>query len=248
MRCTRAAGLVLIALIAMSAVGAATAQAEEPYWRVKGARLKAGGEREFVLSATKSYVIRGTLESTKFAFTCTATEEAGSPGVIIGSEPEHTAKDVGPVKFILRNCTKTEILPECWKTVEEIQIETTKSLLVTWQDSKGHNVTGELLEPLSSQLLLEITIEGPGCPKEYDPKVTGTIVGGFALEGVPIEVGKEKEALAPEFFFPAESVKEATLEGVKRKVGLTFAGAPLTIEGRSTMKLLSGEACGAWTK
>jgi hypothetical protein len=246
MRCTRAAGLALIALIAISAASAGTAHAEEPYWRVKGARLKAGGEKGFTLSGTKNYVISGTLGGTKFAFTCTLGE-SGSPGEIIGSEPEKTATDVGPVKF-LKNCTKTEILPECWKTVEEIQIETTKSVLVTWQDSKGHNVTGELLEPLSSELILEITIEGPGCPKEYNPKVTGTIAGGFALEGASIEVGKEKEALAPEFFFPSEPIKEAMVEGVKTKIGLTFEGKPLTIEGRSTMKLVSGEAFGAWTK
>lgn len=191
-------------------------------------------------------MIRGTLEGTTFSFTCSVVESS-SAGTILGSEPEVTAEDVGPVKF-LKKCTKSEILPECWKTVEEIQMETTRSVLLTWQDSKGHNVTGELLFPLSSEVLFEIKIEGPGCPIEFNPAVTGAVAGGFALEGAPIEVGKEKEALAPESFFPAEPIKEATVKGVKQKVGLTFEGQPLTIEGRSTMKLLSGEAFGAWTK
>ena len=109
MRCIRAACLMLIAVIAMSIAGTAIAQAEEPYWKVKGARLKAGSTKEFTLTGIKSYVIRGKIEGTPFALTC-MTSELSSPGKIIGAEPEQTQTDVGPVGF-LKNAKQPKFCP-----------------------------------------------------------------------------------------------------------------------------------------
>jgi hypothetical protein len=245
MRSIRILSLVLVAVAATSALGVAAAQAEEPYWKVKGARLKAGKEKEVTLAGTESYVIRGTLGGTKFAITCPAPKFE-SPGKIFGSEPEEPATDVGPLGRST-NCKKIEVSPECWKVEEEIVFTSTKSYLSTWQDSQGHNVTGELLIPIGTQKYFALGFEGPGCPP-YEPGVEGTIAGGFAIGGKAVEVGSEKEASALEFFFPTEPIKEATVEGIKTKVGLTFNGAPLTVQGRSVMKLLSGEEFGTGTK
>jgi hypothetical protein len=117
----------------------------------------------------------------------------------------------------------------------------------TWTDATGTH-TGILYEPTIGTVMFKIRLEGPGCEGVESVPVEGTYAGGFAVGGKTVEVGSEVEATSLELFFPKEQIKKVNLKGVPTATGLSVEGKEVKIEGRSAMKLLSGEKFAAWTK
>jgi hypothetical protein len=236
----------ILAVLTTSAVGASVAHAEEPYWKVNGTRLGKGELRKFVLSGGESYVLASTWHGSEFSIKCTeAVVESGA--VIIGSAPEQTANDEATTA--LRHCTKTLVGFNCWIDAEEFIFNKAISHPATRLNGTMTLVVEVFLPTKSTNVVTSIRALGQGCwEEEPEASIKGTYAGEFSISGTGVEVGKEVDALSPEIAFPKEQIKAVTLEGAELKIGLTLEGNPVTIEGRSNMKLLSGEKFGIWTK
>ncbi|HEV7400106.1 MAG TPA: hypothetical protein VGN84_07520 [Solirubrobacterales bacterium] len=238
--------LAVIAAMATSAFGAGVAHAEEPYWKVNGTRLGKGETKKFVWSGGESYVLSSTWHGSEFSIKCTeAVVQSGA--VIIGSAAEQTATDEATTALL--HCTKTQVGFNCWIDAEEIIFNKAISHPATRLNGTMTLVVEVFLPTQSTKKVTSIRALGQGCwEEEPEASIEGTYAGEFRVSGTGVEVGKEAEALSPEIAFPKEQIKAVTLKGAELKIGLTLEGNPVTIEGRSNMKLLSGEKFGIWTK
>jgi hypothetical protein len=234
----RTLGLAIIALLALSAVVATAAQAEEPFWKVAGKRLGEGETKEVSIKATKSFVLKAGTATV----TCTeASVKKG--GHIVGSKEATAGGNVNIV--IVSKCSVSGNGTGC--KVEKEEITTTEEL-----DTLAFNTAKTLLDdyfiPKSGSVFATIHFEGAECGVKT-AKVEGSTAAEVLSGGKAVEVGKEPaEATTLELVFPKTQIKTVIVNGKETSVGLKAFGFAATFEGAASMELVSKEVFGAYTK
>ena len=127
-------GLAFGAMLLLSALGAAAAQAatEGPYYSVSGKRLPAGETREVKVTVKERFVLRTPAAGT--VVTCTGTSVA--PGATTyGSSGANPGTSKGVVEF--SGCTVTGNGENCKVESEKIKTNTVKGILGYASPSRG---------------------------------------------------------------------------------------------------------------
>jgi hypothetical protein len=240
----RMAGLIIMALLAMSAIVATAAQAVEgPYFNVAGKRLGAGETREVLAKVSKPYVLKFSGAEVK----CTA-QKLASGAKIIGASAGNPGLTEQTVKF--EGCGVTGNGPGCEVKGGGFQ---TPPLLLTkgYSGNRAGKVLG-ILKPKSGGAFATVQFVGSGCTVP-SATVEGQIAGEAIVGGTPIEVGKEPpEAKSGELAFPSTPIK-TVFEEKEEKVtevkvaGLKVLGVSTTLEGSSSLTLAGEPLWGVYT-
>ncbi len=234
----------LLAIIALGALAATAAQAEEaPFWTVAGSRLKASQTRNITAKAFSANLTFSTPEA---GITLTCKKLKLNVGVILGSEKGESGKNNGVIEF--NECSVSGNGAAC-TLPNPIITEPLSSELVENVESK--KVGKKLLEeffPTSGSDIFTIKFVGTCTSKET--KLTGKFAAEALTEaeGV-IELGQAaKQAKSWLLKFPSTSVSEVWLikggVGSAVKVGLDAFGDEEFLIG-TTLVLLEGE--GEWS-
>jgi hypothetical protein len=218
MRLFRLTGVVLLAVFALAAVGASSAQAESaPFFSIKGARLEAGKTHNFDARAAASFVMTDTSGSSKV----TCTKLGTVSGVLLGSaaSTHGTTSEV----VVLSGCKLTGNGTACHlapteggsETTEIITSNAIKSEMVqNVEGSHGGKVLLEVFSPVSKVTGFVKLNFGGECT------LKSTIVSGSTVaEPVSdtasecnIEAGQSpQEATSWKLRFPAAPIKEVWL-------------------------------------
>jgi hypothetical protein len=222
----------------MSAAMASAAQAEEPFYKVGGARLGSGASKEIVgVKAKKSYILKASIATV----TCTANS-VKTGGTIKGSAAG--APGTSEETIVYKGCTVVNNGSGCKVVKEEIETVAVKNTLVT---NTAGTVIETLYTPVTGSVFTTTHYEGSCFIKEA--KVEGSAAAEAWSGGAAVKIGSEPaEAKTGEVNFPATQIKEVLLKGVKTSVGLTFGGGAATLEGNSELKLSGEPVWGVYTK
>jgi hypothetical protein len=166
MKCLKSTAAALLAVLALGAVVATTAQAEEaPFWFVAGTRLAAGQTRFITAKEEAPFVLKAS--STKVTVTC-STVEVLPHAVILGSAAGEPGTNDETIT--LKTCKVEGNGSEC-KVTEPINTTNLKSELV---EDKTKAKLLVLFQPASGTTLAELKFS-KGCTTE-STKVTGSFV------------------------------------------------------------------------
>jgi hypothetical protein len=231
---------VLVAVLALSALAAGAAQANEgPFYKVAGSRLAAGSSRELkVLGGGQIIAWAGIVVTCSKASAAAGAKILGTaPGTPEFSEQTITYSGCS----ISGNGTPCQV-----SNIKSTPL--TATLVYSEKERKGH--IDVLYKPVSGTSFATFTLTGIGCEWEGEQKLTGS-VAAEALNGSEwIKVGSEPAATATQrALFPTETIrkvwKEATaVEGLGLKI---LGGIAVGIQGSSTLELASGELWGPFT-
>jgi hypothetical protein len=231
---TRLIGLTLLAALALGALLASAAQAEEaPYWTVKGTRLGAGGTHFIVEKESAAFVLSGG------GVTITCTEMSASPGLILGSNAGESGTNEETLAFKECKVEGNDKTTECEKVTEPI---TTKNLKWELVLDKTKAKLLVLFQPVSGSTMAEINFP-KGCKIESS-KVTGSILAEALNEKEEaITTSSSKTQYKTEFFKLPKTqpvdiwlIKGGTGKEVEAKE-LEFAGAAATQTGTASVSM-----------
>lgn len=229
MKRLRIIGLALVAALAMSAVASSAAQANEgPFYKVAGAKLEAGKSEEVKAKALSNQVLSGNLFGFATTVTCTALKvKAGS--TIDGGVPG-TSKET----LEYSGCTQTGLGSMCEVENKEVKTNAVNNKLV-YSEPARKGFIDVLFTPASGEEFVNIKFTGSCLVKEA--KVTGSVAGETLTAKARNAVGKGTEAKTGETWLPATQIKTVWVGETETAVGLKWAGAAATIEGKSEAKL-----------
>jgi hypothetical protein len=213
------------AALAMTAVAAAQASAIEFVYRVNGAKLEAGKERELVSKAATSQVLKASPLGISTEITCTTVETSGAK--IKGGKPGTSTETVH-----YSGCTVQK--PSSCK-VAEGKI-TTNPLIDEIVEGVGASAgkAEVLLKPASGETFAEPKLEGFLCPSL-------AVDGSILAEALP---QKEEVVAGSLKFEPAEKGKYKNSKGEELSAGLKVAGKAATTTGTVTTELSTKEKFG----
>jgi hypothetical protein len=247
MRSIKIMGLCLMAVIALSAVAVATAQAEEaPFWSVggSGARLKKGETRDISsIISSSSFVLKS---SGGEVITCHGIRV--KEGVLLGSEPGEPGTDDEVVEFF-KECGVTGDGTGC--TIEEpIVTENLKSELVYAENKK--QVLDEFKPAVSGGRLATLHFGSSCTPVKGAVAVEGSVAGEvLTSKGVKVELPtKPAEEASGLIKFPETPIRTVWLikggVGEETAIGIKVATLPATLTGTATVLLANskGESTG----
>jgi hypothetical protein len=230
----RLTATMLLLVLALGAVAATAAQAEEaPFWTIGGSRLKVGKTHNITLKTFK--------ESEPFVLSaggvdvaCTTTK--AKPGVLLGSEPGEPGLSEEVDEY--SGCKVTGNGAKCTQILEPIVTNVVKSEVVL--DATKKKVLIEYF-PATGVTFGTLTFEKVGTNEGCTfgrSTVEGSIVGEVLTDPgeEPVEVGQEaKEAHSWLTRFPATQIKEVWLikggAGATAKVGLKSFGLASSFTG-----------------
>jgi hypothetical protein len=242
---SRKFSIVLAAVFAMSVVGATAAGAAEgPFYRVAGARLKAGESKEVKAKAREKYVM-STAGST---ITC-RNQALVANSKIVGSTGATAGTGEETIEFT--ECTVEGNGYECEIANGKIATNALKSELgYAIKERTGKILV--LLKPVSGSTFATIKFAGSGC-KTLEMPLEGSVAAEASSGHNAVEVGKEPvEAIANEMRFPRQSIKTAWVEKEgklgEKKLGMKVFSVAFTIDGLSELTLVAEPKWGVYTK
>lgn len=240
----RLIGVALLAVLALSAIAASSAQAVSPapFFTVNGARLAAGHTHNI---AAKKKSTTFVLSVPEFGVSVTCTKVTVEKGVLLGSNEGEPGKDNEITAF--SGCEVSGDGSPC-AVAEPI----TTSPLISEQVENVVSGTGgkQLLEeffPASGSTFVTLTFSGTGCtPVVGAQAVSGQVAAEVLLDNAAqgkIELGQTAEqAVSWVLKFPGAESTEVWLitNGVGKiaKVKLTTGGSLSTLTGE-TLQLLA---------
>jgi hypothetical protein len=230
--------VVLVAVFAFSAVGAASASAHKFVWKVEKAPgtekiLAAGESKEFTASSKKGYIIKNEVLSIKLTIEC-KKQKFSAGAEIIGGKP---GKAEGTIVF--EECMPTAPSECVGKKVKIEPLPVKTELVAVVKPAAKAGKLATLFSPKTSTLFTVITLEGCMFNTKYE--LTGNAA---ALNGSQ-EVEQKTGSLL--FKEGSEEITEVeTSTGAKAKVELKTAGSKATFEGESALELVSKELWGAF--
>jgi hypothetical protein len=230
--------MMLVAVLACSAFGAASASAHKFVWKVEKAPgtekiLAAGESKEFTGSAKKAYFIKTEILGIKATVEC-KKQKFNAGAEIIGGTP---GKAEGTIVF--EECHPTAPAECVGKKVKVEPMPVKAELVTVVKPAAKAGKLATVFSPKTSTLLTVITFEE--CLSDFRLEVTGKAA---ALNGSQ-EVEQKTGSLL--FKEGAEEITEVeTSTGAKAKVELTDAGNRMTLEGESVLELVSKEVWGAF--
>ncbi len=226
MKRMRVVGLALVAMLAISAVAAASASATVtgPIWEVGGAKLGTGVEEALTGKASSAYELKGkAFGFIEVAITC---KKAANSGSIIGGEPGTDATTIEYTECSSSLCTPTEPI-----------VTKAKSELVYYTAS-SKTFIGDLFSPKTGTVFTEIKCGS------ITAKVTGSIVGELLNEaGEPVlKSGSAAGKVGFVRFAGSSSEKYENHKGESKTAELVLEGNPSTLKGTTEVTLNSGSS------
>jgi hypothetical protein len=219
-------GACVLAALALSAVAAAQASAIEFIYKVNGAKLEAGKEKELVSKAKGNQVLKTTVLGVATEITCTGVSTAGAK--IIGGKPG----------------TSTETVKYSGCTVNKPSGCKVKEGTITTNPLKNEVVEGVgasagkalvLFKPVSGETFAEPKLEGGFlCPSL-------AVKGSVLAEPLP---QKSEVAVGALKFEPAESKKFKNSKGEELAAGLKVGSSAATVTGEDETELSTKEKFG----
>lgn len=246
MRSVQSKVLVLLAVLALSAVGAASAQAatEGPFFKVSGARLGSGETKVLKVSAKEHIMIRTAFQNSMECTTVTAAAGAkivGSAGATSSGSEE---------SLVFSGCRLTGFGEPCELEHKTLATTALKGTLGYATSTRTGRLL-MLLKPVSGKVFAVANFVGSGC-KFHNIKLEGSIVANLSSGRNPVEVGvNEKQAKVTELDFPTTRVTQIWTESAgaltEVKAGLTWEGGVVGIEGWSNLELEGAPEWGVFT-
>src|SRR5271166_204284 len=241
MKRIRLLGVMLLAVFALSAVGATAAQATEaPFWSIEGTRLGEGKTRNITVKTANETTAPWKLSGGGVTVTCKKTE--AKPAVLLGSAPTEPGTDNETVKF--SGCTVSGNGEKCTEVVEPIETKPLKSESVL--DSTKTKVL-TLFTPVSGSEFAKLTFKGSGCTFATTAVESSAGVAGEDLEEKekPVEESNHPQGVKGFVNFPATTIKTVVLitskgEKTIEKVGLKAFGLAATLIGRAAVEVEGG--------
>jgi hypothetical protein len=235
----RTVALISMALLALGAGAATSAQAlEQPYYEISHKRLLGGETIGLLYKKTlKSYVFKLT-----GGIVVTCTGATLKVGVLNGSNSGFSGKLHSVIEF--KGCTQTgngllclEVTGKAFNTAElegALALNPAKTRIEVYFKEIAPNGYA--------------TINFTGVCNHSKVAVKGSIAAEYIIGGKPVEVGKEPaESRTPEFNFPAVSIKELLVEGSPTTAQLESEGGEDTEAGESETEVSTHEEWGAYT-
>jgi hypothetical protein len=218
MRLFRLTGVVLLAVFALAAVVASSAQAETaPFFNIKGARLEAGKTHNFDARAAASFVMTDASGSSKVTCTGLGTRNGVLLGSAAGTHGSASAVDVFSGCKLEGNGAKCHLAPTegSAETTQVITTEPIRSELVhNVEGTHGGKVLLEEFVPVSKATgFFKLNFGGECTVKSTI--VAGSTVAEPVLDNVSecsIESGQTPaERTAWDLRFPSTPIKEVWL-------------------------------------
>lgn len=235
MKRIRLIGVALLAVLALGAMVASSAQAisPAPYWTVNGTRLVAGKTHNIAARATANFKLN--VPETGITITCTILTV--EKGVLLGSNEGEPGKDNEIVKF--SGCSVSGDGEDC--TVLE-PISTTQLISKLVESVSGTGGGKQLLEeyfPASSSTFATLEFASTCTPVAGPVAVSGQVAAEPRLDNAAegkIELGQTPEQNTSwKLVFPTTSIKEVWLitGGVGKivKLSLKTGGDNSTLTG-----------------
>jgi hypothetical protein len=212
--------------LAMSAVAAAQASAIEFIYKVNGAKLEAGKEKELVSKASTNQVLKATVLGLATEITCTTVETPGAK--ISGGVPGKSTETVH-----YSGCTVQK--PSGCK-VKEGKI-TTNPLVNEIVEGVGASAGKDLVlfKPVSGETFAEPKLEGGFLCASL------AVNGSILAEAVP---QKEEVVAGSLKFEPAEKTKYKNSKNEELSAGLKVGGKAATTTGTVVTELGTKEKFG----
>jgi hypothetical protein len=206
----RLIGVALLAVLALGAVVASSAQAisPAPYWTINGTRLVAGKTHNVTARAAKPFVLNTPELGIKIECSKLGVEK----GVLLGSNEGEPGKDNEIVTF--SGCNTTGNGSPC--AVNE-PIKTNQLISELVESVSGTGGGKQLLEeyfPASGSTFVTLTFTGSGCTVA-EAAVSGQVAAEPRLDNAAegkIELGQTPEqATSWNLVFPSTTIKEVWL-------------------------------------
>ncbi|HYM44854.1 MAG TPA: hypothetical protein VES65_01665 [Solirubrobacteraceae bacterium] len=221
-------GLCLATVLALSGIAVAQASAMEFIWKVNGAKLEAGKEKELTSKAKGAQTLKATVLGVKVEIKCTEVSTAGAK--IVGGTPGTSTETVEYKKCIVVKPAECKIKGETISTkplvdeiVEGVGASAGKGLI--------------LFKPKEGEIFAEPKLEG------------GFFCLSLAVKGsVLAEANPQKEEVETGVlkFEPAESKKYKNSKNEEKSAGLTISGNASTVTGEVETKLNPVEKFGVF--
>jgi len=218
-------GACLVVALAVSAVAVAQASAVEFIYKVNGAKLEAGAERELVSKAKTTQVLKASPLGVSTEIVCTGLSTPGAK--IKGGKPGTSTETVKYTGCKVNKPSGCKVAGEAITTnplvneiVEGVGASAGKSLV--------------LIKPASGETFAEPKLEGFLCPSLA---VKGSVLAEPLPQKSEVTAGTLK-------FEPAESKKYKNSAGAELAAGLTVAGKASTVTGEVANELGTKEKFG----
>jgi hypothetical protein len=217
-------GVCIALVFAFGAVTVAQASATEFIYKVKGAKLEAGQEKELTSKAETSQVLKATVLGVASEITCTKVETPGAK--IKGGVPGTSSETVHYSGCTVQKPSNCKV-KEGKITTNALENEIVEGVGA----SKG--IIEVVFRP-TGKAFAEVALEGFFCP-------TVTVEGSILAEAIP--QGKEVETGLLKFE-PAEKNKYKNSKGEEKEAGLKVGGKASTTTGTVETTLSTKEVFG----
>jgi hypothetical protein len=232
----------LLAVLALSAVGASAAQAssEGPFYKIAGTRLASGKSKEITVTQYGNY----TMSFSSVVITCTKMS-ASSGSKILGAA---TGKP-GTIEatFTFSGCSVSGNGASCNVSKGEIK---TQPLVGTLAYNENKTDLDVLFKKSTKKLFAELNFTGTGCvftELGIDGQVAAELWAGEKEEWIPVNHEPAEAHTVGLRFAPGIHAVYEDGTGEVEVEELTVDGTGFQLTGASTLELASGELWGVFT-